>query len=181
LIRVAILYERIGDGKIIGRSIEDELKIFKETKANFIFRAFWLWGPCYERCGDAPYQYLYERGKLICRKLSNFSHEKCENPQYLYKLGKDICNLIGYSYSHLQETISKINSEIRDIKICGAIGSEVLPKDYVYDPKTKEVTNYPETWEMALRSFEVGYKFFKGKISMLVCKVSSLGSARLRS
>ena len=44
LIRVAILYERIGDGKIIGRSIEDELKIFKETKANFIFRAFWLWG-----------------------------------------------------------------------------------------------------------------------------------------
>lgn len=149
-IEVAILYERIGDGKIINRSVEDEIKIFKETKADFIFRAFWLWEPCYERCEDAPYPYLHERGKFICGKLLKADHERCKDPSYLYELGRRSCDFVGYSYSHLDETISKIKSEIPNVIICGAIGPEVLPKNYVYDPKTKEVINYPETWEMAL-------------------------------
>lgn len=162
-IKVAILYERIGDGGIINRSIENEIKIFKETEADFIFRAFWLWEPCYEKCEDAPYQYLYGRGKLFCRKFG----KKCENP---YELGLEICKLNGYSYSHLQKTISKIKSEIPDIKICGAIGPEVLPKNHVYDPKTKEIINYPETWKMALDPSKWGINFSKEKFQCWYAK-----------
>ncbi|RJS90856.1 hypothetical protein CW705_05060 [Candidatus Bathyarchaeota archaeon] len=78
---MAILYERIGDGRWMGRTVEDEIGIFKDVNADFIFRAFWRWSPCPEKCMDLPAE---KRGR---------------------------CTLHGYSYRHLEETISKIKDE----------------------------------------------------------------------
>jgi len=38
----------------MGRTVEDEIGIFKEVNADFIFRAFWRWSPCPEKCMDLP-------------------------------------------------------------------------------------------------------------------------------
>ena len=120
-VKVAIIYERIGDGKWINRSVEDEIRIFKETGADFILRAFWRWSPCPEKCEELPNEKL-----------------------------RRLCELKGYSYAHLEETISKIKSEIPDIIICGAIPAQIIQRDIVWNPKTKEKIIYPETWDLAL-------------------------------
>ena len=127
----AILYERVGDGKLINRSIEDEIRIFKETKADFIFRAFWRWNPCPEKCEDLP-------------------AEK-----------REVCELRGYSYSHLEKSISKIKSEIPDIIICGAIPAQIIHKNAVWNPKSREIIRYPETWELALDPSKWGINMSK--------------------
>jgi len=129
--KVAILYERIGDGKWIGRSIEDEIKIFKETKADFIFRAFWRWSPCPEKCEDLP-------------------AEK-----------REVCELRGYSYSHLEESISRMKNEIPDIIICGAIPAQIIQRNAVWNPKTKEIIMYPKTWDLALDPSKWGINMSK--------------------
>ena len=120
-IKVAVLYERIGDGKLINRSVEDEIKIFKETNTDFIFRAFWRWTPCPEKCDD----------------LSNVNM-------------REKCKFCGYSYSHLEKTISKIKKEIPGIIICGAIPAQIIQRKGVWNPQTKEIIRYPETWDLAL-------------------------------
>jgi len=130
-IKVAILYERIGDGKWIGRSIEDEIKIFKETKADFIFRAFWRWSPCPEKYEDLP-------------------AEK-----------RRVYELHGYSYSHLEESISKIKNEIPDVIICGAIPAQIIQRNLVWNPKTREIIVYPETWDLALDPSKWGINISK--------------------
>ena len=120
-VKVAVLYERIGDGKLINRSVEDEIKIFKETNTDFIFRAFWRWTPCPEKCDD----------------LSNVNM-------------REKCKFCGYSYSHLEKTISKIKKEIPGIIICGAIPAQIIQRKGVWNPQTKEIIRYPETWDLAL-------------------------------
>ena len=119
-IKVAVLYERIGDGKWINRSVEDEIKIFKETNTDFILRAFWRWASCPEKFDDLP-EKLREKFKLK-----------------------------GYSYSHLEKTISKIKKEIPGIIICGAIPAQIIQRKVVWNPQTKEIIRYPETWNLAL-------------------------------
>ena len=120
-IKVAILYERIGDGRVINRGVEDEIEIFKETNTDFIFRAFWRWNPCPEKCDD----------------LSNVNMRRK-------------CKLLGYSYSHLEKTISKIKKEIPGIIICGAIPAQIIQRKGVWNPQTKEIIRYPQTWDLVL-------------------------------
>ena len=130
-IKVAILYERIGDGKQINRTIDDEIKIFKETTADFIFRAFWRWSPCPEKCEDLP--------------------EK-QKEKYVVK---------GYSYEYLEKTISKIKSELPEIIVCGAVPAQIIHKRVVWNPKTKEIIRYPETWDLALDPSKWGINMSK--------------------
>lgn len=46
-VKVASVYQRVTDGKG-GRSIDDVIKLLKETKTDFIFRGWWRWVPCPE-------------------------------------------------------------------------------------------------------------------------------------
>ncbi|RLI93546.1 MAG: hypothetical protein DRO94_04940, partial [Candidatus Altiarchaeales archaeon] len=128
---IAILYERIGDGKQINRTIDDEIKIFKETNADFIFRAFWRWNPCPEKCED----------------LAEKQREKCE--------------LKGYSYSQLEKAISKIKAELPNTIVCGAVPAQIIHKRVVWNPKTKEIIKYPETWGLALDPSKWGINMSK--------------------
>lgn len=127
-IKVAIVYERIGDGK---RSIEDEIKIFKEIKPDFIFRAFWRWSPCPERPEDVP-----GRKRVI------------------YKLR-------GYTYQQLEEAIKKIKREIPGILICGAIPAQIIQKKGVRNAKKNKIIRYPETWSLALNPSKWGIHLSK--------------------
>ena len=77
-IKVAVQYRYVTDGKVINRSLNEVIKILKETKADFIFQGWMTQEPCPDKCSD--YLSLQEREK---------------------------CNLFGYSYEHLKEAISK--------------------------------------------------------------------------
>ncbi len=140
-VKVAILYERIGDGSWINRSVEDEIKIFKETNADFIFRGFWRWSPIPEKCEDLP-------GK---------QREKCK--------------LRGYSYQHLEKTISKIKAELPEMIICGAIPAQIIQRKVLWNPKTKEIIRYPETWDLALDPQKWGINFSKEELQ---CKFGKI-------
>jgi len=130
-VKVAALYERTGDGKWINRSVEDEIKIFRETNADFIFRAFWRWAPCPEKCEDLPEK----------------QREKCK--------------LKGYSYEHLEKTSSRIKAELPEIIICGAIPAQIISKKAVWNPETKEIIRYPQTWDLALDPSKWGINMSK--------------------
>ena len=131
---MAILYERIGDGRWIGRTVEDEIGIFKEVNADFIFRAFWRWSPCPEKCMDLPAEI---RGK---------------------------CILHGYSYEHLEEAISKVKDEMPNVIICGAIPAQIIQRRIIWNPKTKETIKYPETWNLALDPSKWGINMSKEEL-----------------
>ncbi|HDD45030.1 MAG TPA: hypothetical protein ENG63_09270 [Candidatus Desulfofervidus auxilii] len=125
-VKVAVLYERIGDGKQINRSVEDEIKIFKEMNTDFIFRAFWRWFPIPEKCEDLA------------------DEEK-----------KELCELKGYSYSHFEESISKIKSELPNVIICGAVGAQFL-RETERNPITGEIFDKKETQSMRLNPSKWG-------------------------
>ena len=133
-VKVAILYERIGDGRWMGRTVEDEISIFKDVNADFIFRAFWRWSPCPEKCMDLPAEI---RGK---------------------------CILHGYSYEHLEETISQIKDEMPNVIICGAIPAQIIQRRIIWNPKTKETIKYPETWNLALDPSKWGINMSKEEL-----------------
>ena len=44
-VKVASLYQKVTDGKVIGRTVDDVIKIFNETKTDFIYRGFWRQSP----------------------------------------------------------------------------------------------------------------------------------------
>jgi hypothetical protein len=44
-VKVAVLYERVTDGALYGRSNDDVIKLLKQTKTDLIFRGFWRWEP----------------------------------------------------------------------------------------------------------------------------------------
>jgi len=96
-IRVAVQYRYVTDGEVINRSLNEVIKILKETKADFIFQGWMTQEPCPDKCSD--YLSLQEREK---------------------------CNLFGYSYEHLKKAISKIKKELPDIIFCGGTQAEFL-------------------------------------------------------
>jgi hypothetical protein len=53
-VRIASQYRRITDGKVINRSIDDVIKILKETHTEFIFQGWMRENPCPETCSDLP-------------------------------------------------------------------------------------------------------------------------------
>ena len=95
-VKVAIHYRYITDGKVINRTIDDVIRIFKETRADFVFQAWITQSPCPDKCSDLP---LDEAWKYEMR---------------------------GYSYEHLKNTISKIKEELPDIILCGGTQAEFL-------------------------------------------------------
>ena len=95
-VKVAVQYRYITDGKIINRSLDDVIKILKETRADFVFQGWITQKPCPDKCSDLPTEKV----------------EKCE--------------ILGYSYEHLRNAISKIKEELPNIIFCGGTQAEFL-------------------------------------------------------
>ncbi|RLG46993.1 MAG: hypothetical protein DRN92_04145, partial [Thermoproteota archaeon] len=53
-IKVAVVYERVTDGMVTNRSVEDVISLLKEMGVDFVFRGWWRWTPCPNRCEDLP-------------------------------------------------------------------------------------------------------------------------------
>ncbi len=120
-VRVASLYERITDGAVVDRSTEEMISLFKETRTDFIFRAFWRWNPCPNKCNELSSQKARWR-----------------------------CEFSGYSYEKLEKTISEIKAEMPDVIICGAVPAQIIHRGAVWNPETGEIIGYPQTWDLAL-------------------------------
>jgi len=125
-VKVASVYQKVTDGKLINRSVDDVINLVKETKINFIFRGFWIWGPCADSCSDLPPEVLevYEQKGFDCEKE-------------------------GYSYTHLKDAVAKIKREMPDVIFCGAIPAQRINFIEI-NPVTSKVYNQRETNVMAL-------------------------------
>ncbi len=119
-VRVAILYERVTDGGLINRSLDDVVRIVEETKADMIFRGFWRWSSFPDDCSQLP-------KRLQAR-----------------------CELAGYSYEHLEEAVAAIKEAKPDLIFCGAVPAQKVWSKHERNPETGEILEYPDTWEMAL-------------------------------
>lgn len=125
-VKVASVYQKVTDGKLIDRSVDDVVGFFKETKTDFIFRGFWIWGPCANKCSDLPPEVLE------VHKQKGFD-----------------CEEEGYSYTHLKDAITKIKREMPDVIFCGAIPAQRINFIEI-NPMTGKVYNQQETDSMAL-------------------------------
>ncbi|RZN40554.1 MAG: hypothetical protein EFT35_02785 [Methanophagales archaeon ANME-1-THS] len=120
-VRVATLYERVTDGTLIGRDVNEVITLFKDTKTDFIFRGWWIWQPCANRCSEVPpgITYAYD------------------------------CELMGYSYEHLQDALSKIKREMPDVIFCGAIPAQRV--NYIeINPMSGKIYSQSEVERMAI-------------------------------
>ncbi|HEX16063.1 MAG TPA: hypothetical protein ENF44_02930, partial [Deltaproteobacteria bacterium] len=131
-VKVAVLYERVTDGV---RDLDEVIGILKETHAELVFRGFWRWVPCPDRCGDLPTRQTRER-----------------------------CERRGYSYAHLEEAISRIKAELPHLIFVGAVPAQIVHRRGVWNPKTGEVIRYPRTWELALDPAKWGLPMSKEEL-----------------
>ena len=77
-VKVASLYEKVTDGIYYGspyRSLDEMIKLFDETKTDFIFRGWWRWSlPCPELPETAPsllakYGYTYQQFEEVLKQI----------------------------------------------------------------------------------------------------------------
>ena len=107
-VKVAIHYRYITDGGVINRTIDDVIRIFKETGADFVFQAWITQSPCPDKCSDLP-------------------------PDEAWKY-----EIRGYSYEHLRNAVSKIKEELPDIILCGGTQAEFLYPEEVRGSSEEE-------------------------------------------
>ncbi len=119
-VKVALWYQSITDYKAFNRTIDDVITHLKETKTDFVFRAFWRYKVIPERCSDL---------------LSPTQRQRCKNA--------------GFSYSDLRESINRIKGKKPEIIISVGIPTERINAEE-RDPITGKTFNREETWAMAL-------------------------------
>lgn len=121
-VKVAVLYERVTDGVIIGRSASDTAKIIKDTDADMVFRGFMRW----QAVPESP-------GASLKGYSSSYVSSKAN---------------IGYTYSQLQDAISEIKKESPKTLFIGAIAAQRINRLEV-DDKTGDFYDQSQTWAMA--------------------------------
>ncbi len=119
-IKVASWYQSITDYKSFNRTIYDVVTHLKETKTDFVFRAFWRYKVIPERCSDLPTQ-----------------------------LQRQNCEIAGFSYTHLKNSINKIKNEKPDLLISIGIPTERINAEE-RNPITGDTLETNKTWAMAL-------------------------------
>jgi len=116
-VKVAIQYRYVTDGNVINRTLDDIIKIFKETKADFVFQAWMIQKPLLGKC-----TYL--------------------SPEEAKKYRER-----GYSYQDLVNAVSKIKRELPSIILCGGTQAEFLyPEEVGSREKAWNMSLNPEKW-----------------------------------
>ncbi len=135
-IKVASLYENITDGPSVipERSLDETIKILKETDTDFVFRGFFRWwAPDIDNPG-------------------NMSEQLCEEAKKAGINPDDISSLIeksGYYYDKYYENLSVIKKEIPELIFTGSIAAQRLNR-VEHNPLTDEIISMNDTWNMAL-------------------------------
>ncbi|MCX9025823.1 MAG: hypothetical protein OIN85_06985 [Candidatus Methanoperedens sp.] len=143
-VKIAVLYETVTDGGLYGRSDEEAISVINETKADFIFRGFWRWAEVPDSCGQINSASLAKQ-----------------------------CKISGHSYEQLANMIAKIKQENPNIIFTGAIPAQIIQRQAIWNPKTGEIINYPETWNMALDPGKWGINMSKEKFQCEFGKTQS--------
>lgn len=99
-VKSAIVYERLNDARP-KRTIDEQLQILKDTKADMIFRASWRWNPQPNSCSEVPSEQ------------------------------KQTCIDSGYSFEDIKSTISEIKKQNPNTIIIGAIPTQKINKNEV--------------------------------------------------
>lgn len=130
-VKVAIVYERLNDARP-KRSIDEQLQILKDTKADMIFRASWRWNPLPDSCSAG------DIAKVTFKKPEDVTSEL-----------KQACIDSGYSFEDMKNTISEIKKQNPNIIIIGGIPAQKINKKEVNEI-TGETFTETQTWGMAL-------------------------------
>lgn len=99
-VKVSVAYERLNDARP-KRTVDEQLQIFQDTKADMIFRASWRWQPQPNSCSDVP------------------------------SAQKQACVDSGYSFEDMKNTISAIKKQNPNIIVIGAIPAQKINKNEV--------------------------------------------------
>ncbi len=127
-VKVAVLYERVTDGALYGRSNDDVIKLLKQTKTDFIFRGFWRWMPVPESRKSAPDEVIkLGRTKVDLQAVLDYN----------------------YTYEDLEVAISGIKQEMPNVIFVGAIPAQRI-NGVDKNDMTGEILDKGKTWEMAL-------------------------------
>lgn len=137
-VKVAIVYERLNDARP-KRTIEEQIRILKETKADLIFRASWRWNPLPNSCSEVP------------------SDQKAT------------CEESGYTFEDIKKVIQEIKKENPNIIIIGAVPAQKINKNEINDltgekfdqTQTWEMALDPAKWGIKSPTKEE----FQGKIT----------------
>ncbi len=142
-VKIASLYENITDVDAFGRSLNDAIAQFKETRTDFIFRGFWLWSPAFQTPDDIPVEVL----QLV--------ETRNRNSKQIIKLIKER----GYYYKRLADYISAVKIQMPEIIFCGAIPAQKV-NSIDYNPVTGKILTHEDTWRMSLdpQKWEVNFR-----------------------
>lgn len=135
-VKSAVLYESVTEGPPVGveRSTGEIINLFKETRADIVFRGFWRWLPV----PDSPdnispvlASYFAERAKIAPEQV----------PLLIEKS--------GHNYAELEKRIKAIKKEKPGIIFVGAIPAQRINQIEKNDV-TGKIYGANETWAMAL-------------------------------
>jgi cell fate (sporulation/competence/biofilm development) regulator YlbF (YheA/YmcA/DUF963 family) len=147
-VKVASVYESVTDGPLFGRSTDDVVNIFKETKTDFIFPGWWRWLPAPETPDSiAPelLEFLAEEKNLSKEQVATTIEKK------------------GYFYKKLQDSITLIKKENPGIIFVGGIPAEkvnIIEQNDI----TGEIYGTEATQKMALDPKKWGIDVSKEQI-----------------
>lgn len=122
-VRVASQYNRLTDGKLIGRSVDDAIEILRETNTDYIFHGWERYFNCPGKCSDLPPGTTFPDGLT--------------------------CDEKGYSYEYLKNSVLKTKQVMPDVIFEGGLMLEFLNKR-ARNPLTGETFSVDDTWGMAL-------------------------------
>jgi hypothetical protein len=113
---------------LYGRSNDNVIRLFKQTKTDLIFRGFWRWRPVPESRKSAP------------EEVSKLGGTQAELQAVLDN---------NYTYEDLKVVISRIKQEMPNVIFVGAIPAQRI-NGIDKNDLTGEILDKDKTWEMAL-------------------------------
>ena len=135
-VKVAALYEKVTDRDLTGgRSLDETVRILKETRADLVFRGFWIWNaPVPESPDNIPPEIV----NLVVERL-NIKPEQVP----------ELIERSGLSYEELKKSITAIKKEMPGVILVGAIPAQSIGRIEI-NPITGKSYNNEDTWSMAL-------------------------------
>ena len=134
-VKVVVEYTWLGRGQFyLNRSVEDDIEILKDLKADWVYLGFRYRLPI-------PYSPFEEPGLFNEIEIKEAERR-------------------GYTFLQLKEAIEKLHQETPDVLFTGGLGIEFFySKDR--DPITGEIIDASKAWRMALDPQEYGFSISK--------------------
>ena len=143
-VKIAVLYEKVTDREPKGRSLEETVSVLEQTRADMIFRGFWIWNaPMPVSSDNIP-------PELVALATERFNIKPEQVPEEIRKR--------GFSYQELETSIAAIKKEMPGVIFVGAIPAQTVGRIDM-DPITGKVLSTEDTWSMALDPQKWGIDF----------------------